>query len=475
MKLRARLLATGLLLGLPLALTAGWATSHMRGQAAEEALLQHALAVAEASRASCEADPTVWGGGAIGTPQRAPGRGALIVFAYREDLKSDNPAAPALPPSLVEKARAGQERAFVQVASRKASALVRTPWGAGPCAFLLVERTFPLGAPLPGRALMFLVPLACALFVIAGMILLLGPVVNRIRTLQKEVSSAPNNKYSVHVTKTGDDEISDLANAFDAAAREIATHIEAREQRDRTFREFVASTTHDIMAPLTVLAGHLSTIGQRARDGQPAEVGLLRAATSELEYLTSLVHNQGASAKLDAGEPALSMASIDLRALVSRTVARQAALARELSVTIEHSVPEGPLWAECDVTLVEQAVGNLAQNAVRYNRPGGHVAVVLEMSHQDVFHLTVNDDGPGIPAEELSRLKERGARGSEARTRHPHGQGLGLSIVVRVVAAHGWALDLEPGEEGGLCARIRGKVGATSANSAPKPLAPRRT
>ena len=67
-------------------------------------------------------------------------------------------------------------------------------------------------------------------------------------------------------------------------------------------------------------------------------------------------------------------------------------------------MPEPPLWTVGDVTLIEQAVSNVVHNAVRYNNPGGHVAVVLEPAH-DRFRLRVFDDGPGVPDEALARLR----------------------------------------------------------------------
>ncbi|MCA9680566.1 MAG: sensor histidine kinase, partial [Myxococcales bacterium] len=80
---------------------------------------------------------------------------------------------------------------------------------------------------------------------------------------------------------------------------------------------------------------------------------------------------------------------------------------------------------------LEQALGNLVLNAIRYNHEGGHVAVVLEQAGEG-FSLRVIDDGPGIPEADRRRLMARGARGDAARTREPRGQGLGLAIVFRV-------------------------------------------
>lgn len=112
-------------------------------------------------------------------------------------------------------------------------------------------------------------------------------------------------------------------------------------------------------------------------------------------------------------------------------------------------------------------MSNVTYNAVRYNRPLGHVAVILEAVSPDGFCLRVVDDGPGIPAGELSALVERGARGSEARTRAPEGQGLGLHIAYRAAVLHGYRLTLQPSAYGGLEAKLEGELAPGSVTGAP--------
>jgi signal transduction histidine kinase len=115
--------------------------------------------------------------------------------------------------------------------------------------------------------------------------------------------------------------------------------------------------------------------------------------------------------------------------------------------------------AEGDVTLVEQALSNVVHNAVRYNKPGGHVAVILE-AKDGRFCVRAFDDGPGVPESELTRIAERSYRSDEARARHPDGLGLGLSIAKDVAERHGFELELKRSEAGGLEVEIRGPTHA---------------
>jgi signal transduction histidine kinase len=177
--------------------------------------------------------------------------------------------------------------------------------------------------------------------------------------------------------------------------------------------------------------------------------------------MASILHNLAVAAKLDSDEPKLQRGAVDLNALVTRVIGRHGPIARRTDVALECSVPEPPLIVEADVTMLEQAVSNVVYNAIRHNRAGGHVAVLLERCGRREWRLRVIDDGPGIPEAQLSRLVERGFRGDEARSRSPEGQGLGLHITYRVARLHQLKLVFGPSEYGGLQVDMEGaRVGA---------------
>jgi signal transduction histidine kinase len=247
-----------------------------------------------------------------------------------------------------------------------------------------------------------------------------------------------------------------LARAFNDAGSEVRGHLEVVAKREETLRSFVANTTHDVMTPITVLQGHLSAIRAAAAAGRPIDATLAAAAVDEAHYLASLVHNLGAAAKLDAGAQQVRLAPVNLGDLVDRVVQRHWPVASPRAVEIEFAVPESAAWIDADVTLFEQAVSNVVGNAVRYNRAGGHVAVILETPSATEFSLRVVDDGPGVPDEQLARLTERAFRSDEARRRNPEGMGLGLDIARRVAAFHRISLAFRRSEYGGLEVEFRG-------------------
>lgn len=228
-------------------------------------------------------------------------------------------------------------------------------------------------------------------------------------------------------------------------------------------RQFLANTTHDVMIPLTVLQGHLAAMQSRLAAGEAIERATVVSAMDEAHYIASILHNLAVVAKLDAGEPQLQRAAVDLNALVARVIGRHRPVARQLGVSLESAPPDEVLTTLADVTLLEQAVSNLVYNAIRHNKAGGHVAVILERGEDaSTFRIRVVDDGPGIPAHELARITERGFRGDAARSRAPEGQGLGLHITHRVAALHGFSLVFAASEYGGLQVDLAGATGRGS-------------
>jgi signal transduction histidine kinase len=480
-KLRLRLAVTTVAVAVPVVGALVWFDAVARHSAAEAALAglaRHHLQEPD-GRDACESDPRAWGGvmspprpphhgprdgpppGGPGFPRFGPPPGVRVrppvLFAYDETLTSHNPDAPPIPGVLADRIADAEVAAWPWSTSWRSAdveILVRMPWAAGPCAFVLAQgSTAPgfLGTVLP-PTWVWLAPL---LAVLLAVLVAVGPVIARIRRLTDAVRRSASTGYARSVDVGGRDEVAELAHAFDAAGREVRAQLAEKDRREQALRHFLANATHDVMIPLTVLKGHLSALQDRIAAGEPIDRATVVAAMDEAHYIASIVHNLGITARLDATVPQLQRSVVDLDALLTRVIARHRPIARQLEVSLDSAPPGEPLAADVDVTLLEQAVSNLVYNAIRHNRPGGHVAVLLE-PRGDEFRLRVIDDGPGIPAEQLERLVERGARGDSARTRAPDGQGLGLHIARRVAGLHGLRMTLGASEYGGLQVDLEG-------------------
>lgn len=400
-------------------------------------------------------------GGRGGGPPRGRQRPPLEVHPYTDTFESArrDGRGPDFPSDL-RTALATADRAsgvWSTGEGRGWQTAIRLPAGSD-CVYLLARMR-----PRPGESRDQLIGLsAVVLVVMLAVTIAVGPTVSRIHRLSQHIRTTDTRTpVAEPIPFKGSDEVAMLATAFQDARREVRTHLDEVEARERTLREFVANTTHDVAVPLTVLQTHLSALEQAGlEDAAARHVG---GAMREAHYMGSLLRNLAAASRLDGGLP-LDPHPLDLGVVVDRVVARYQPLARANGVDLNIAIPQSAVPVLADGTLVEQAIGNLVDNAIRYNHRGGHVAVVLDHTSSSAgaaeFVLSVRDDGAGVDAAELPRLATRRFRGGAARSRRPDGQGLGLAITAEAASAFGWQLSFEANTPG-LTAWLRGQLHTT--------------
>jgi signal transduction histidine kinase len=396
-------------------------------------------------RAHCEASPVAF------TAQSRSSDATQTIFAYDVDLQPTS-GGRSIDDIAETVKRDGQAVSdyYEPSGQRMLRIIKKMPWD-GPCAYLMSLREIP---PKKRPGLKWLPYVVGALSPLAGVlavVVALSPLVRRIRKLSAAVRATAARGEAVAIPVSGDDELDDLARTFDETASALRATLDEQARREQALREFLSATTHDLRVPLSVLLGQLADLRERFADDTHAGTEV-STAVEQAHHIASLARNLGAATKLDSA-PAIERMRVDLRATVERCAARHRPLARARAISLEHGVPDNAVTVDADPTLVEQAVGNVIENAIRYGNPGGHVAVVLAQSAGG-FTLDVLDDGPGIAADEVPTLMKRGARGLVGRESAPEGQGLGLSIAHEVAARHGWTMSLTPNEGGGLRVRF---------------------
>ena len=238
------------------------------------------------------------------------------------------------------------------------------------------------------------------------------------------------------------DELKELADQFDAMLDRLQSAFEAQ-------REFVANASHELRTPLTIIRTELDvTLDDpavtRAQLAMTADV--VRRAIDRTEGLID-----GLLVLARAEGPLQREEEVDLGDAVRRALdARAAEIAElELRVTLEL----GEASTHGDPMLLERLAGNLVENAVEHNEPGGWVSIVSEQDERGVT-LRVSNSSSEVPEAELPRLFERFARLERSRTRGRGGYGLGLSIVRAIVRAHRGTATARSLPEGGLSIEV---------------------
>ncbi|WP_298670513.1 HAMP domain-containing sensor histidine kinase [uncultured Sphingomonas sp.] len=214
------------------------------------------------------------------------------------------------------------------------------------------------------------------------------------------------------------------------------------EKVNESLRQFTSSASHQMRTPLAVARVHLDVL-RRAGPHAPLASAAIGDITYAVESLERLLLQLIALARTDE-QPIAPLQRFDLTALAGRVTADRAAQGEDDGIDILFSAG-GPVQALGDPGLARELAGNLIDNAIRYNRPGGTVRVAIE--HQPgSARLVVEDDGPGIPESEREKVWERFYR--VAREGAPPGSGLGLPIVRALAERMGATVALATPESG---------------------------
>jgi two-component system phosphate regulon sensor histidine kinase PhoR len=212
------------------------------------------------------------------------------------------------------------------------------------------------------------------------------------------------------------------------------------KQLERTRQEFVANVSHELRTPLSLIKGYVETLLDGAKDNPEIAAKFLQTIERNAERLKLLIEDLLTISELESGRVKLNLQSVSLRASTEKVLADFKSLASEKQMQLVDRIPD--LRVRADADRLEQVLFNLIDNAIKYGRSEGTIAVNARPSTADQVEISVQDDGPGIPPESLERVFERFYRVDKARSREQGGTGLGLSIVKHIVQGHGgrvWA------------------------------------
>ena len=205
------------------------------------------------------------------------------------------------------------------------------------------------------------------------------------------------------------------------------------ERLERVRKDFVANVSHELRTPLTAIRGYAETLLEGALE-DPANnrrfLEIIKAQATRLNNIASdlLVLSELESGKPDAAEPE----KLRVRGVLESALRTVESAARVAGVRLDCTKVEDVCVVGSKIRL-EQALVNLLDNAIKFNRPSGEVRIEARCDREGPVTITVTDTGIGIASEDLSRIFERFYRVDKAHSRAVGGTGLGLSIVKHVV------------------------------------------
>ena len=376
----------------------------------------------------------------------------LEFFAFDDQFTGSSTAAPRLPDDFKRALRAeGGPRTisgpFDAPEGRGVQTARMTRWTPGPCAVLLFRLRPEPGAGAT-RAAIFAGSLALS-FLVA--VLAIVPTAARVRRLATAARASERDNYSAMVPISGNDEISSLGAVFNEAAANIRRRSVDAADREEALQRHVSMASEDVAAPLSSVTQSLGRIDPSHVSSADAAAAW-RDAVRQTHQLTTRLENLAVAVRLRTSADRMAREPVDVGALVQGVVDRRQALARASAVTLQTVLPPSTVTFAADPALLAAAIGNVVDNAVLYNRPGGRVVVELKSYERGArFSLHVVDDGPGVSDDDFAGLTaNKRFRGDEARTRRAGGRGLGLAVAREAADRLGLQLELRRPSGGGM-------------------------
>jgi signal transduction histidine kinase len=293
----------------------------------------------------------------------------------------------------------------------------------------------------------------------AGMVLLLiggtalaalmifRPAHAQLRALEDAARRLGEGDLTARAPAIGGDEVAAVSRAFNRMAGELAARQAELVEADRIRRQLLADVSHELMTPLTAIRGYAETLSLTPfAPASPQGQRAVRIIHEEGERIERLVGDLLDLARFEAGGISLACETVVVSDLFSRVIERHARSAEEKGVAIESRLPQSTLTVVGDAHRLEQALQNLASNALRHTPLGGRITLSGERRDASVV-LRVADTGAGIAPDHLPHVFDRFYKADQSRSQS--GSGLGLSIVKAIVERHGGTIGVRstPGVE----------------------------
>jgi signal transduction histidine kinase len=307
-----------------------------------------------------------------------------------------------------------------------------------------------------GPTLTWVAVVLLAIGAASAALLIFGPAHRRLHTLEQAARALGEGRTDVRAVEGGGDEVSSLAHAFNRMADDLGVRAQALAASDRARRQLLADVSHELMTPLAAIRGYTETLAmpELTLDNVTREryLGIIGEETQKLEVLIGDLLDL---ARLEGGGGTLAMEEVPVKELFRRIADRHGPAIRDRGIALDVNVQPGELTVRGDGQKLEQALQNLAANALRHSPDGGRLVLSAE-ERPDGTLLTVRDTGPGIQPEHLPHIFERFYKTDAARTAASMtGSGLGLSIVQAIVERHGGTVKASNAPDGGALFEIR--------------------
>lgn len=253
-------------------------------------------------------------------------------------------------------------------------------------------------------------------------------IVRPVKDISHASRELARGNLDFRVTPSTDDEIGELAVAFNKMAEEI-------KLQDGLRNAFIGNVSHELRTPLAAVQGFLQGVLDGTIEDQD-RCKYLEIALSETKRMSTMISDFMNLAKIESGKFPMEFSEFDINELLRRCILMFEQQIEAKKLEVEVSLDEGKTMVWADEDRISQVITNLVDNAVKFSFEGGLLRIWTKTEGNKIL-VSISDTGEGIPKEDQASIFERFYKVDKSHSRSKPGAGIGLSIVKRIIAQHG--------------------------------------
>lgn len=248
-----------------------------------------------------------------------------------------------------------------------------------------------------------------------------------IRAMSKAAREFASGQFDVRVQVNGNDEVAELADAFNNMANSL-------QHSDETRRLFLANVSHDLRTPMTTIRGYIDSILSGAIKSEMIP-HYLEVISGEVQRLARLVSSLLDITRIQAGERKFTIAPFDICEMAREIIIFSEQRLEDKKLDVEFDADRDNMFVGGDREAIHQVLSNICDNAIKFSREHGKYVISIKDSGAKTV-ISVYNEGDGIPEEDLPYVFDRFYKGDKSRGLDKTGVGLGLYISRTIIEAH---------------------------------------
>ncbi len=242
----------------------------------------------------------------------------------------------------------------------------------------------------------------------------------------------------------GSDEIGHVAMHVGDMMERIDTMFEELGRKEKMRTELLASVSHELQTPLTVMQGNIETLVEHREKMSESELShKLAAVYSQVQHMSALIDDMFDVAVLETGQMKIKAEPFPMVELVEDVLQTYALLIERSELTIERNFADTIQTVNADPLRLRQVIRNLLSNAIKFSSPGGRIRISTEVNTNEMLTFKIEDTGVGIAEEDIGQIFESFYRSKQTLKNNIKGTGLGLHICQHILKLHESTLEVK--------------------------------